>query len=119
MVMFSLPDVVAYDTPDIVIGISSLDDMGVVKASELVFPHRSVTPPACIVTFRGWFRASKLVFVLPLSVIVRMPSDISVKEFAANVTLPVPVELCSVIFVELWVAIFSESTSARTLVVIA
>ena len=68
----------------------------------------SVMPPACMAMFRGWFRASKLVFAVPLRVMFRIPSYVSVKEFAANVTLPDFVESYSVIFVESCDAISSD-----------
>ena len=68
----------------------------------------SVMPPVCIVIFRGWFRASKFVFAVPLRVMFRIPSYVSVKEFAANVTLPLPVESCNMIFVESCAAMSSD-----------
>ena len=108
MVMFSLPEVVAYDAPDIAIGILSLKDMRAVKVSELELPQMSVIPPDCMAMFRGWFRASKFVFVAPLRVMFRIPGDVSVKEFAANVTLPDFVESYSVILVESCDAISSD-----------
>ena len=61
----------------------------------------SVMPPGCIVTFRGWFRDSKFDFAVPLRVMFRIPSCVSVKESAANVTLPDFVESYNMIFVEL------------------
>ena len=80
---------------------ASSSDMAAVSCAVFELPQMSVMPPGCIVTFRGWFRVSKFDFVVPLSVTVRMPSDISVKEFAANVTLPVPAEPYRIILVKL------------------
>ena len=102
-----------YDVPDMASGTSSLDDIKAVKPSELVFPQMSVMPPACIVTFRGWFRASKFDFAVPLRVMFRIPSYVSVKEFAANVTLPLPVESCNIIFVESCDAMSSDIVTFR------
>ena len=85
---------------DSVGGVASSSDIVDVKCAVLELPHMSVMPPDCIVTFRGWFSASKFVFAVPLRVIASMPSDVSVKAFAANVTLPDFVESYKTIFVE-------------------
>ena len=94
--------------PDIVGDTVSSWDMVDVSCAALELPQMSVMPPVSMAMFRGWFRASKLVFVLPLRVMFRIPSYVSVKAFAANVTLPDFVESYSVIFVESCDAISSD-----------
>ena len=96
----SNPEDLSYVADDSVGGVASSSDMLDVSCAAFELPQMSVIPPDCIVTFRGWFSASKFDFVVPLSVIARMPSDISVNEFAANVTLPDFVESYKTIFVE-------------------
>ena len=94
--------------PDIVGDTVSSWDMAAVSCAVFELPQMSVIPPVSMATFRGWFSSSKLVFAVPLRVMFRIPGDISLKEFAANVTLPDFVESYSVIFVESCDAISSD-----------
>ena len=113
IVTFSLPDTVLYEVEDIVGGMVSSSNMADVRGAALELPQMSVMPPGCIATFRGWFRASKFDFVVPFRVAVRRPSSISVNAFAANVTLPVPVESYRTIFVESCVVMSSDIVMSR------
>ena len=94
--------------PDIVGDVVSSWDIAAVSRAAFELPQMSVMPPVSMATFRGWFRASKLVFAVPLRVMFRIPSYVSVKEFAANVTLPDFVASYSVILVELYAAMSSD-----------
>ena len=82
--------------------------MAAVSCASLELPQMSVMPPVCIVIFRGWFRDSNFAFAALFRVIFRIPSDISVKEFAGNVTLPDFVESYRTILVESCDAISSD-----------
>ena len=113
IVTFRLPDTVLYEVEDIVGDAVSSWDMADVRGAALELPQMSVMPPACIVTFRGWFRDSKFVFAVPLRVMFRIPSYVSVKEFAANVTLPDFVESYSMILVESCDAMSSDIVTFR------
>ena len=75
----------------------------------LELPQMSVMPPVCMAMFRGWFRDSNFVFAVLFRVMFRIPSDISVNEFAANVILPVPVEPYNMILAELYAAMSSDN----------
>ena len=108
IVMFSLPEMVAYDVDDIEGDVVSSSDMPCVRCAAFELPQMSVMPPGCIATFRGWFRDSKFDFVVPLRVAVITPSDVSVNAFAANVTLPDFVESYRIIFVESCAAMSSD-----------
>ena len=113
IVMLSLPETIPYDVEDIVGDVVSSWDIAADRWTSLELPQRSVMPPGCMAMFRGWFRASKFDFVVPFRVVVRRPSNISVNAFAANVTLPDFVESYSIIFVELYAAMSSNSVTSR------